>query len=340
VTARGRGYLLAVGSALLVGCSTPGVGPTSVQPSATTIAGSSSGFPVGSSVIRGLKQPFGLATAKGAAWVTEYEAGNLVRIDTSANRITARIHVGPHASHVVIQAGFAWVVDDLGGALIAVDTRTNRVSKNIPMRPTSELRPIGLAADAGSLWVILASNTEYQANPRNPPSQLVRVDPAGDEVLDTISLPGNVAGVATGGGAVWVVSNLEPITIYRIDPTTKRVAARIDTGHTASGALVYQEPYLWVANQDGYLTRIDARTNGVTLFEVGSPEWPALVAEGNAIWISAPLDNLVARFDPATGSISRTVRTGGSRPQEFAFLGNDIWVANYIDGTVAKLPIN
>ena len=339
MTARGRGCLLAVGSALLVGCSTPGGGPTSAQPSATSVSSGTSGFPAGSSVIQGLKQPFGLAIETGAAWVTEYEAGNLVRIDTSANRITARIHVGPHASHVVIQAGFAWVVDDLGGALIAVDTRTNRVSRNIPMRPTSELRPVGLASGAGSLWVILASNTEYQANPRNPPSQLVRVDPAGDEVLDTIPLPGNVAGVATGGGAVWVVSNLEPITIYRIDPTTKRVATRIDTGHTASGALVYQEPYLWAANQDGYLTRIDARTNGVTLFEVGSPEWPALVAQGNTIWMSAPLDNIVARFDPGTGTVTRTVRAG-TRPQEFAFLGNDLWVTNYMDGTVAKLPIN
>ena len=338
MTARAGGWLLPAAAALLVGCNAPGAGPTSARPSATTIAGGS-GLPAGSSRISGLKQPFGVATETGAAWVTEYEAGNLVRIDTSANRIIARIHVGPHASHVVIQGGFAWVVDDLGGALISVDTRTNQVFKNIPMRPTSELRPIGLTAGEGSVWVILASNTEYQANPKNPPSQLVRVEPASNEVLDTIPVRGNAAGVAVGGGAVWIVSTLEPITIYRIDPTTRRVAASIDTGHTPSGAMAYQEPYLWVANQDGDLTRIDTRTNRATSFAVGSPEWPALVAEGKAIWISAPLDNILARFDPSTGAVTKTIRAG-ARPQKFAFLGNDLWVANYIDGTVARLPIN
>jgi sugar lactone lactonase YvrE len=338
VTARFPAGLLAAGTALLVGCTSPGAGPTSAQPSATSATGGTSEFPKGSSVIQGLKRPFGLAIETGAAWVTEYEAGNLVRIDTNANRITARVHVGPHASHVVIEAGFAWVVDDLGGALVAVDTRTNLVSKNVPMRPTPELRPIGLAAGKGSLWVVLASSVEGPPNPRNPPNQLVRVDPTGDQVLDTIPLPGNAAGVATGGGAVWVVSNLEPITIYRIDSTAKAITATLVTGHTPSGAMAYVDPYLWVANQDGDLTRIDSRTNLTASFEVGSPEWPALVAEGNAIWISAPLDNILARFDPGTGTVTRTVRAG-TRPQGFAFLGNNLWVANYLDGTVAKLPI-
>jgi sugar lactone lactonase YvrE len=324
---------------LLVGCTTPGSGPTSADPPATTIAGAGSGLPTGSGTILGLKQPFGVAIDGDTAWVTEYEAGNLVRIDTMTTRVVARVHVGPHASHVVIRGELAWVVDDLGGALVAVDIRSNKIVKNVPMRPNSEIRPIGIAEGEGSVWAILASSTEYQANPRNPPNQLVRIDPLSYAVVATISLPGVAVGLAVGGGAVWVVSDLEPVTTYRIDAVTNRVATTIDTGHTGSGALAYKEPYLWVANQDGYLTRIDSRTNGVTSFAVGSPEWPALVAEGQAIWISAPLDNIVARFDPATGTVSRTVRAG-SRPQGFAFRGNEIWVANYIDGTVARLPID
>jgi DNA-binding beta-propeller fold protein YncE len=84
---------------------------------------------------------------------------------------------------------------------------------------------------------------------------------------------------------------------------------------------------------------INSTNQVVGNFEVGSPEWPALVAQGNAIWISAPLDNIVAKFDPGTGAIASTVRAG-SRPQEFAFLGNNLWVANYLDGTVVKLSVN
>jgi streptogramin lyase len=283
--------------------------------------------------------PFGVATEKGVVWVTDYQAGSLVRIDPSANRIT-RIHVAQHASHLVIQGGFVWVIDDQASAVISVDTRSNNVI-NIPIRPRPQDRPVAIAAGEGSVWVVLANTYEYVPNVRNRlQSSLVRLDPATGEILDTISLPGTAAGVAVGGGAVWVASRVDPPVVYRIDPKTKQVAATIDSGHPASGAVTYQDPYLWAANADGYLTRIDSRTNRATAFDVGSPEWPVLVSDGQSIWISAPLDNLVARFNPATGAITRTVPTGGSRPQGFAFLGSDIWVANYLDGTVTKLPIN
>jgi streptogramin lyase len=297
-------------------------------------------LPNGSSRIVGLKYPFGVATERGVAWVTEYEAGNLVRIDTSANRITTRIHAALHASHVVIQEGFAWIIDDQASALISVDTRSHQI-RTIPLRPRPQDRPVAVAAGEGSVWVVLANTYEYALDRRNRlPSSLVRLDPASGEILDTISLAGTAAGVAVGGGAVWVASRVDPPVVYRIDPKTKQVAATIDSGHPTSGAVTYQDPYLWAANADGYLTRIDSRTNRATAFDVGSPEWPVLVSDGQSIWISAPLDNLVARFNPATGAITRTVPTGGSRPQGFAFLGSDIWVANYLDGTVTKLPIN
>ena len=337
--ARARAWLVVTATVLLVGCTAPGASPPRAQTSATTIAGVGSALPAGSQRIVGLTQPFGVATEKGDAWVTEYQAGNLVRIDASSNRIIARVHVGPHASHVVIQGGIAWVVDDLGGTVIGVDTETGRVVKKIPLRADAALRPNAIASDAGSVWVTMGLSTEYPAYASAPPSELVGFVPRSNE-LSTTSLSGVLAGVVVGGGAVWVASVLDPATIYRIDPATKRLVASIETGHPVSGAIVYLNPDLWVANRDGYLTRIDSRTNQVVgNFEVGSPEWPALVAEGNAIWISAPLDNIVARFDPGTGTVTRTVRAG-TRPQEFAFLGNDLWVTNYMDGTVAKLPIN
>jgi sugar lactone lactonase YvrE len=337
VTTCARRWLLPAAAVVLVGCTTPGAGPTS--PPATTIAGAGSGSPAGSRSIAGLKQPFGVATEKGDVWVTEYQAGNLVRIDGSSNRIT-RVHVGPHASHVVIQRGVAWVVDDLGSAVIGVDTEAARVVKEIPLRANAALRPNAIAAGDGSIWVTLGLSTENPPFASAPPSQLVGFVPGGNDELSTTRLAGVLAGVVVGGGAVWVASVLDPVTIYRIDPATKRIVASIDTGHPVSGALAYLDPDLWVANRDGYLTQIDARTNRIVgNFEVGSPEWPAVVAQGQAIWISAPLDNILARFDPATGTVSRTVRAG-SRPQGFAFLGNDVWVANYIDGTVTKLPLN
>jgi streptogramin lyase len=288
--------------------------------------------------VSGLDKPFGVAVGEGSVWVTEYERGYLVRIDAATYRVVARMRVGVHASHVLVQDGSAWVLDDLGGALIRVDTLSNRIVKEIPMRPTLNLRPTALAGDAGSVWVTLGSTTEIVGK-TGPVGQVVRVDTATNG-LSTIPIDGEAAGVTVGGGAVWVTTILrEPSNIYRIDLATGRVVASLQTGHPVSGPVVYSDSGVWVANTDGFLTDIDSRTNVVVgNFDVGSPEWPAIVATGKHLWLSAPVDNLVAKFDPQAGGITATVHSG-RRPQGFAVGGNDMWVANYGDGTVVRLPI-
>jgi DNA-binding beta-propeller fold protein YncE len=173
-----------------------------------------------------------------------------------------------------------------------------------------------------------------------PLGELVRIDTA-TNARSTILIDGVAAGVTVGGDAVWVTTVLpEPASIFRIDPATNRVVARVETGHPLTGPLAYAASGLWVANNDGSLTRIDSQTNKVLgNFEVGSPEWAAMRAVGKDLWISVPLDNILARFDTTTRAVASTVRAG-SRPQMFALLGTDIWVASYVDGTVVKLPIN
>ena len=339
MTSRVREWPLMACMAVLVGCTTATTNTSVSSSPRTTVSGAASGTLAGIARVAGLKHPFGVAAAEGSIWVTEYGAGNLVRIDPKTMRVIARTRIGPQASYVVVQSGVAWVVDDVGGNVIGVDTRTNRVTRTIPLRPTSNLRPNAIAAADGAIWVTLGATSGLTVKDALWPGQLVRIPATTIATPESFSIPGVLSGLAFGGGAVWVASLLEPNTVYRIDPATHQVVATIPTGHPVSSALAYLAPNLWVANQDGYLTQIDARTNRVVgNFEVGSPEWPALVSEGNAIWISAPLDNLVGRFDPQTHAISTTLHTGG-RPQLFAFSGNALWVANYDDGTVAKLAL-
>ena len=341
MTGRRLRRLLPLLTLTLVACNpiAPGPGPSS-SPTSTGVAPGAGLATAAVPHVSGLNKPYGLAVGEGSVWVTEYEAGNLVRIDPATARVVARVHVGIHASHVLVQEGFAWVLDDSGGTLIKVDVMTNQMVREFPLRPSFNLRPSDLAGDAGSVWVTVGSNN-YVLRSGQLLGELIRIDTATSAVT-AIPIEGLAAGVAVGGGAVWVSSILlEPTSIFRIDPATNRVVARVDTGHLVNGPLAYGDSGVWVANSDGYLTHIDSRTNKVIgNFEVGSPEWAAMLAVGNDLWISAPLDNIVAKFDPAIGAISRTVRTGGSRPQVFAFLGKDMWVVNYLDGTVVKLPIN
>lgn len=324
---------------ILVACNPigPGASPPGSPPSSSPAVGLGSGT-AALTRVSGLKHPVAVAVGEGSLWVTEYEQGNLVRIDPATGRVVARVHVGPHASRVVVQEGFAWVLDDLASKIVPVDVVTNRVVKDILLGQSEDLRPTDLAGSAGSLWVTLASKFRTVRMPIT--GELLRFDTA-TSTLTVAPLGGVADGVAVGGGAVWVASSLLTQTsIFRIDPATSRTVAKVDTGHPMSGPLAYADSGLWVANNDGYLTQIDWRTNKVVgNFEVGSPQWAALVAQSQSIWISAPLDDLLARFDPGTGAVTRAIRTGG-RPQGFAFLGNDIWVANYVDGTIVKLPIN
>jgi DNA-binding beta-propeller fold protein YncE len=333
-------WSLLASMAVFAGCttSTPAAN-ASKPPLSGSVSAIGSGAVAGSARVVGLKQPFGVAAAEDSIWVTEYGAGNLVRIDPKTMRVIARTRVGSHASYVVVQSGVVWVVDDLGGNVIGVDTRTNLITKTIPLRPTANLRPSAIAAADGAIWVTLGFENQATVTGPSWHGLLVRILPTTTATPESLSLTGILYGLTVGGGAVWVASQLEPSTVYRIDPATRQVVATIPTGHPISSALAYLAPDLWVANQDGYLTQIDARTNRVVgNFEVGSPEWPALVASANAIWISAPLDNLVARFDPQTHEISTALHTGG-RPQLFAFTAGAIWVANYVDGTLEKLPL-
>jgi len=65
----------------------------------------------------------------------------------------------------------------------------------------------------------------------------------------------------------------------------------------------------------------------------------ALTIERFMAETTAELAGMV-RYSPASlGAVTSTIRAG-TRPQGFAFLGTDMWVANYVDGTVTKLPIN
>jgi streptogramin lyase len=339
MTRYGRGWLCSALGLLLVACTpvTSGVGPSSSPRANAGLAGAGSAIPAGTT--SGLEHPFGVAVGGDSIWATEYERGNLVRIDPKTSRVISRRHVSAHASRVVAQGRFIWVTDDLAGVVICVDGTTGQTVREISLRSNFDLRPSAIAAADESVWVTLTSGFEHSANAPIAPGQLVRLTSTSNDVLTTIPIRGVAAGVAVGGGAVWVASLLEPTSVYRIDPATHEVAATIATGHPISSALAYLAPDLWVANQDGYLTQIDARTNRVVgNFEVGSPEWPALVAQGNAVWLSAPLDNLVARFDPQAGAISTALHTG-ARPQLFAVSANALWVANYVDGTVAKLAL-
>src|SRR5262249_43742725 len=125
-------------------------------------------------------------------------------------------------------------------------------------------------------------------------------------------------------------------TVSRLDPATG-TATTVATGHRASGAIAAGEGRVWVASQDGVLSRIDAASGRASAaVEVGSPDWPALVVVGGAVWLSAPLDGLAVRVDAARGAVAATLHAG-ARPQGLALDGGRLWVADHDGGVLLAL---
>jgi peptide/nickel transport system substrate-binding protein len=109
---------------------------------------------------------------------------------------------------------------------------------------------------------------------------LLRVDPAGDQVVQPISAGQSPDGVAVGAGKVWVADAVGAVT--RFDPRTG-TPRTINVGGAPAG-VAYAGGAVWVANSlSGGVNRIDPRSGAVQLIPVGN-EPAGLAASGHRLW--------------------------------------------------------
>jgi hypothetical protein len=101
----------------------------------------------------------------GALWSYDERSGQVLRLDAGTHRVIARVQLPPLSSDVSLATGdgAVWVVptksigpsgaqrETEGVHLTRIDPRTNRVVSIVPL-PVA-LRPVGLVAVPGALWV-------------------------------------------------------------------------------------------------------------------------------------------------------------------------------------------
>jgi virginiamycin B lyase len=169
----------------------------------------------------------------------------------------------------------------------------------------------GLATGGGSVWVGGLGSGD-----------VIRVDPASGKILTRLTVGARVFNLAAAPGAVWAIDNALS-TAVRIDTNTAKVTTRVPVGF---------QPYdiewgfgsAWVANAgDGTVWRI---TNGkvVKKIKVGT-EPNGLTAYRGALWVSDHTLGKVVRIDPATNTISGTVKLPGA--DWVTGLGGSIYVS-------------
>jgi len=145
----------------------------------------------------------------------------------------------------------------------------------------------------------------------------------------------NPAGLAFGGGALWV-ANRSDGTVWRIDPRTHTVVQKLDVGWTPESLAVTTDN-VWVANfASGTVTRINIGASKVVdTITVGTG--PAAIGSGpSGVWVANSGDNTIQRIDPITGRADKPVQVGDG-PDGIAVDTDCVWVANARDGTVSRI---
>ena len=186
---------------------------------------------------------------------------------------------------------------------------------------------VAIAAAAVLAGVLLSQGNGAPGKPSTKPTptprvdSLQRIDPRTNKLVATIGVGSNPSAVAVGAGRVWVGS-AEDQRVVRIDPRTNQIAGTVTS--TGPNSIAVTPHYVFVANEDATLTRIDPKTLAVFIASnMGNRS--VAVGEG-AIWTVGYRGLVHVNRE---GSIVRRVSPAGFSPFAVVTGGGAVWVLDY-----------
>ena len=252
---------------------------------------------------------------------------------------------------------FAWPGHRTGPGVQRFDSRTLR-PEGPPIRlvPQKELRrlgltsvdwrPSGLALGFGRVWTVVT----YPS-----PARLFGIDAATGQIsarfgMTFRSTEGDVTGIAAAGNALWVSQygplvpkhvgefggTFAPGSVWRVDPSTGAVTARIRVGAGAVG-VAGTSSAVWAADYlDDTVSRIDPSTNRVVAtIPVGAGP-TSIAATSRAVWVTNSLDGTMSRIDPDTNRVVARIRVGMC-PMGVTASATRVWATNYQSDTASVI---
>jgi virginiamycin B lyase len=103
-------------------------------------------------------------------WMSDPEAGPVVRVDGETNKVVARIPVGLAPKGGTVAEGSVWFALEHEGAVARIDPATNAVITKVRVGPEDQNGPLAVAEVAGRIWVSVPVN-----------ETVVTIDPESDE---------------------------------------------------------------------------------------------------------------------------------------------------------------
>jgi virginiamycin B lyase len=213
-------------------------------------------------------------------------------------RVRAVIDVAGFPDWIAAGYGSIWLAD--GSGVLEIDPRTKKIVHigDLGSQPCE-----GMASGFGSIWFVDCVR-----------STLVRIDPVSARVVRQIRLapgsPQSEGYIALDRHAVWVpVAVGAAGAVYRIDPATNRVVARIGLPSDSAGAAAGFGA-IWVTSASANVVfRIDPATNAVAA-KIGVHPGPRFIAAGaGGVWSLNQGDGSVSHIDPTTNRVVATIPT-------------------------------
>jgi len=187
-------------------------------------------------------------------------ADSLVRIDPSTNTVSAVIRVGAHPLDAAAGGQSVWTYNRDDSTISEIDARTNRmlkttaISGGVPDQCCSLFAGPVLAADSSGAWFV--NGVEHD----EPRLTHVLAGGRGKREYPLGLIP---SGVATGGGAVWIVGHRgREYQVLRFDPGTGRTTAKtLFSRRVRVSSIIFGYRHVWVVSPStATLYRIDPRS--------------------------------------------------------------------------------
>jgi streptogramin lyase len=282
-------------------------------------------IPHADQTIRVGEAPYNMAAGFGSVWVTVNRG--LVRLDPVTGAVVARIEIGGRPWGVAVGEGAVWVGNYTNGTVTRIDPATNTVVWRVTLNASvGEASPVGVAAGGGAVWAADRS------------SDLVwRLDPATGAILNTAHVGDAHEFIGVGEGAVWVSS--EDGTVGELDPVTGSLTRSIAAGSDAdflgfSPGSVWVTNY-----RTEFLWRIDPATGAIAAkLRIGGGGAQGVAFDGSSLWVAMYNSGEAVRVDPTSGRVRGRVRVG-DKPRGLVIAAGSVWVANSTSGTVSRIRL-
>jgi DNA-binding SARP family transcriptional activator/DNA-binding beta-propeller fold protein YncE len=194
---------------------------------------------------------------------------------------------------------------------------------------TAGAAPGPMAWADGSLWV---ANTNS--------GTVARIDPASDEVVQSVPTDGAPTDLAAGEGAVWVLNGLEG-DVAAIDPRTNKVMASISVPE-GSGGIAVGAGFVWVTNTiETSVTKINPASglvvDAIRLGPMGSGSPKAIAVDSHFVWVGDELAPAMWQIDAATDDVIANPGLRGAPTAITIAPDGSVWIASYDESLISHI---